>query len=83
MKEKKCDVQRCYTHLSTVIPARIAFATVLNFGFSSLLLLLFEVLVRVKVVASHSLTSSGTAFDELTSERTSSSSRSSLNDVWI
>lgn len=65
-----------------MIPARIAFATVLNFGFSSLRLLLFEVFVRVKVVASHSLTSSGTAFDELTSERTSSSSRSSLN-VWM
>lgn len=71
------------TYLSTAIPARIALATVRNLGLSSLRRLV-AVVDLVKVDASHSFTSSGTAADEDTWDRTSSSSmRRRSTDVLV
>lgn len=64
---------------STKIPARIAWATDRNFGFSSLFLRVVASW-RVNVDASHSLTSGGTA-SGCTSDSSSSSSAKRL-DFW-
>ena len=68
------------TYLSTMIPARMAWATLLNFGLSEGRRLMVDI-ERVKVIASQSRTSLGTESGSISDKAPSSSSISRLEKI--